>query len=65
MMLYSSTKMDRAILACYGWEDLDLRHGFYSNERGQVRFSVLPEARRAVLRRLVDLSLALAESAEK
>jgi hypothetical protein len=33
-------EMDRAILACYGWQDLDPGHGFHQNERGQTRFTV-------------------------
>ncbi len=53
--------MDRSILACYGWDDLGSCHGFHPNELGQVRFSVLPELQRAILQRLVDLNLALAE----
>ncbi len=52
-------EMDRAILACYGWQDLDLQHDFYPNDRGQVRYTVSPEARRALLRRLVELNTAL------
>ncbi len=35
----------RAVLACYGWDDLELDHGFHQNERGQVHFTVSPEAR--------------------
>jgi hypothetical protein len=53
-------EIDRAILACYGWEDLNLCHGFYKNERGQMRFTVSPEARREILRRLLELNLHLA-----
>ncbi len=49
--------MDHAILACYDWEDLDPGHGFYPNERGKVRFTVSPEARREILRRLLRLNL--------
>jgi len=54
-------EMDRAIARCYGWEDLDLGHGFYENERGKTRFTISPEARREVLRRLVELNLEVAE----
>jgi hypothetical protein len=54
-------EMDRAILACYGWQDLDPGHGFYANERGKVRYTVAPEARRELLRRLLALNLELAE----
>ena len=53
-------EMDRAILACYGWDDLDLSHGFYQNERGQTRFTVSPQARKEILRRLLELNLTLA-----
>ena len=53
-------EMDRAILACYGWRDLDPGHGFHQNERGQTRFTISPEARRETLRRLLALNLELA-----
>lgn len=54
--------MDNAVLACYGWEDLDLGHGFHQNDRGQVRYTVSPTARRELLRRLLALNLELAEA---
>jgi hypothetical protein len=54
--------VDRAILACYGWQGLDLQHGFYQNDRGQTRFAVSPAARRELLKRLLDLNLAVASS---
>jgi hypothetical protein len=50
-------EMDRAILACYGWEDLELSHNFYQNDRGQTRYTISPEARREVLVRLLQLNL--------
>jgi len=53
-------EMDSVILACYGWVDLDPEHGFYQNERGQTRFTVSPEARREILKRLLILNLELA-----
>lgn len=52
-------QMDRAILACYGWQDLDPQHGFYRNDRGQTRFTVSPSARRELLKRLLELNLAV------
>lgn len=52
--------MDRAILACYGWTDLDPGHGFHANERGQTRYTINPEARRELLRRLLALNLEIA-----
>jgi len=51
--------MDQAILSCYGWDDLNLGHNFYKYDRGQTRFTVSPEARRKLLRRLIDLNLKL------
>ncbi len=53
-------EMDRAILACYGWEDLEPSHNFYQNDRGQTRYTISPEARRQVLARLVGLNLEIA-----
>lgn len=53
-------EMDRTILACYGWEDLDAGHGFHINERGQTRYTISPAARREVLRRLLGLNLEIA-----
>ncbi|MEJ5343100.1 MAG: DNA methyltransferase [Thermogutta sp.] len=50
-------EMDNAILACYGWEDLDLSHNFYPNDRGQVRYTISPESRRELLKRLLELNL--------
>lgn len=42
--------MDCAVLACYGWTDLDAGHGFHANERGQTRYTISPAARRGILR---------------
>jgi hypothetical protein len=53
-------EMDRAILACYGWDDIDPGHDFYQNDRGQTRYTLSPEARREVLARLVELNLEIA-----
>lgn len=35
-------ELDRAILACYGWQEVDLGHDFHVNERGQTRFTISP-----------------------
>lgn len=53
-------EMDRAILACYGWHDLDPQHGFYPNDRGQVRYTISPAARREILARLLRRNAELA-----
>ena len=58
------TAMDRAILACYGWADLDPGHGFHKNERGQTRYTISPTARRELLRRLLELNLKIAAEEE-
>jgi hypothetical protein len=55
-------EMDRAILACYGWQGLDPQHGFYQNDRGQTRFTVSPAARREALKKLLALNLKVASS---
>jgi hypothetical protein len=61
--------MDRSILACYGWTDLECGHGFHANERGQIRYTISPPARREILRRLLALNLEItaaeAATAEK
>jgi len=53
--------MDNAVLACYGWQDVQLNHNFYQNERGQTRFTIAPEARIELLNRLLELNLSIAE----
>jgi hypothetical protein len=52
--------LDAAILACYGWDDLDPGHDFHANARGQTRFGMAPDVQRAVVQRLLDLNLAVA-----
>ncbi len=52
-------EMDMAVLACYGWDNLDLEHGFHENERGQTRYTISSSARRDLLRRLLALNLDL------
>jgi hypothetical protein len=52
--------IDRAILACYGWTEIDPGHGFHQNERGQTRYTISPTARREILRRLLALNLEIA-----
>ncbi len=52
--------MDRAILACYGWMDIDPGHGFHANERGQTRYTISSTARREILQRLLALNLEIA-----
>ena len=48
-------EMDRAVAAAYGWDDLDLDHGFHETAQG-VRFTISEAARREVLGRLLELN---------
>ncbi len=52
--------IDRAVLTCYGWTDLNPEHGFRANERGQTRYTISPACRREILRRLLALNLEIA-----
>ena len=60
-------QMDQAVLAAYGWEKdgpdgraIDLRHDFYEvdylPENDRIRFTIHPDARREVLKRLLLLN---------
>ncbi len=49
-------QMDREILACYNWEDIEPEHGFYENDRGRVQYTVSISARREIIRRLIELN---------
>lgn len=48
-------EMDRAVAAAYGWQDLDLAHGFHKTRQG-IRFTISESARREVLQRLLKLN---------
>lgn len=48
-------KIDQAVAAKYGWDDLDLNHGFHETKQG-IRFTISEEARREVLQRLLKLN---------
>ncbi|MCG5078688.1 Eco57I restriction-modification methylase domain-containing protein [Paraburkholderia tagetis] len=54
------TEIDNALLAAYGWQDIDLCHGFHSvpylPENDRVRFTICEESRLEVLRRLARLN---------
>jgi hypothetical protein len=53
-------EIDVAVSAAYGWDDLDLNHGFHEvpslPERDRVRFTLCEVARLEVLQRLADLN---------
>ncbi len=48
-------KMDQAVAAAYGWDDLNFEHRFHETQQ-DVRFTISEEARREVLRRLLKLN---------
>lgn len=47
--------LDRAVLAAYGWSDLEPDHCFYNTEQG-VRFTMNPPVTAEVLDRLLELN---------
>jgi hypothetical protein len=48
-------EMDQAVAAAYGWNDLDLGHGFHPTKQGE-RYTISESARRTVLDRLLALN---------
>lgn len=48
-------EMDEAVARAYGWDDLELGHGFHETKQG-VRYTISNEARREVLGRLLQLN---------
>ena len=53
-------QMDEAVLDAYGWGDIKLRHDFYEvdylPENDRVRYTIHPDARKEVLKRLLELN---------
>jgi len=53
-------EMDQAVLESYGWSDIQLKHDFYEvdylPENDRVRYTIHPDARREVLKRLLELN---------
>jgi hypothetical protein len=48
-------EMDRAVALAYGWDDLDLGHGFHQTKQG-TRFTISEAARQEALGRLLALN---------
>ena len=48
-------EMDQAVAAAYGWQDLDLGHGFHDTKQG-LRYTLSEGARREILDRLLELN---------
>jgi len=53
-------QMDEAVLDAYEWNDIPLKHDFYEvdylPENDRVRFTIHPDARKVVLKRLLELN---------
>lgn len=53
-------QMDEAVLEAYGWSDIALRHDFYEvdylPENDRSRFAIHPDARKEILKRLLELN---------
>ena len=49
-------ELDRAVMAAYGWDDVDLDHGFHTY-RQMTRWTVSPAARVEILDRLLEENL--------
>jgi len=48
-------EMDNSVAFAYGWDDLDLSHGFHETKQG-LRFTISEDARLDVLQRLLNLN---------
>ena len=48
-------RIDQAVAHAYGWDDLDLHHGFHETRQG-YRYTVGPLARQEILDRLLELN---------
>jgi len=53
-------QMDEAVLNAYGWIDISLAHNFYEidylPENDRVRYTISPESRKEILKRLLELN---------
>lgn len=52
--------MDKSVLVCYGWQDIDLQHDFYPNDRKKIRFMPSVAAQREIFTRLIALNQEIA-----
>jgi hypothetical protein len=53
-------KLDTIVFEAYGWNNIDLKHDFYEvdylPENDRIRYTIHPDARKEVLKRLLDLN---------
>ncbi|MFJ5305203.1 type IIL restriction-modification enzyme MmeI [Streptomyces sp. NPDC088350] len=47
--------VDQAVMSAYGWQDLDIDHGFHQTRQG-IRYTISPMARVEVLDRLLEIN---------
>jgi hypothetical protein len=52
--------MDERILEIYGFEDIILDHAFRETQRDGIRYTICPNARSELLRRLLELNRSFA-----
>jgi hypothetical protein len=61
-------QMNTTVLDVYGWNDIQLHHNFYEldylPENDRVRFTIHPDARKEVLKRLLELNHKIHEEEE-
>lgn len=62
-------ELDLAVLAAYGWSDLELEYAFHDietlPENDRTRYTISPTARKKLLSRLFNLNQTLAEAQDK
>lgn len=46
-------ELDKAVAGAYGWDDIELHHGFYTYQKVE-RWTVCPDARQEILDRLLE-----------
>ena len=53
-------EIDNSVLEAYGWSDVELRHDFYEVDylpkNDRIRYTIHPDARKEILKRLLDLN---------
>ena len=49
-------KMDAAVINLYGWNDIELQHGFHNTVRDGIRFTISKNVRREILQRMLKLN---------
>ncbi len=53
-------QMDETVLSAYGWSDIPLNHDFYEvdylPENDRIRYTISPDARKEILKRLLQLN---------